>query len=336
MPNCNPHHPAEWLSELGIDPHPDRDAAHRKRYCASPHFVLHCNDTAPAIYPDRDQLMVNVPAAASQATGYCVRLDVRWPPIRWIDRTRSRGRSRHPVLLHLPSSSSPTKCIYWQDRWPRGSGNVQFCVVPSCVITTFAVAEPSYVITSRREDVVGEPPDSVTVTLIARITVPAVGYGNVVVLAGTGITTLLTVSPATRLAVNAPCGDLPVVFSVPADAPSIVRLVLPLARPEMVSLLDSLTTLVLLSRRVTVPFTVTVVATVLVRLSIFGCGWPDAVVYFEIRVTVSPLRVVEQVTRPVALEYEHELSAGKCRSPSPRNGPPSPPPMKPRPNPGPR
>jgi hypothetical protein len=26
---------------------------------------------------------------------------------------------------------------------PRGSGRVQFCVTPSCVITTFAVAEPS-------------------------------------------------------------------------------------------------------------------------------------------------------------------------------------------------
>ena len=48
-----------------MDPHPDRDAAHRKRYCASPHSVLHCNDTAPAIYPDGGQSMVSVPAAAS-------------------------------------------------------------------------------------------------------------------------------------------------------------------------------------------------------------------------------------------------------------------------------
>ena len=36
------------------------------------------------------------------------------------------------------------------------------------------------------------------------------------------MTTALMVSPVTRLAVNAPCEDVPVVFSVPADAPFVV------------------------------------------------------------------------------------------------------------------
>ena len=48
-------------------------------------------------------------------------------------------------------------------------------VVPSAVITMVAVADPSYVITSRRSFVVGVPPASVTVALICRTTFPAVG-----------------------------------------------------------------------------------------------------------------------------------------------------------------
>jgi hypothetical protein len=52
---------------------------------------------------------------------------------------------------------------------------VQFLVTPSCVITTFAVAEPSYVITSRRDDVEADEPAGVTVACIERMTVPAVG-----------------------------------------------------------------------------------------------------------------------------------------------------------------
>jgi hypothetical protein len=111
---------------------------------------------------------------------------------------------------------------------------VQFWVVPSCVITTFAVADPSYVMTSRRDDVVGDWPEIVTVALMARMTVPAVGYVCVVVLVGAGMTTPLVVSPATRLAVNAPCDDVPLVLSVPDDAPFTVRCVLPLASPVIV------------------------------------------------------------------------------------------------------
>lgn len=125
--------------------------------------------------------------------------------------------------------------------------------------------------TSRRDDVVGDCPEIVTVALMARMTVPAVGYVLVVVLVGTGMTTPVTVSPATRFALNAPCDDVPVVFSVPADAPFTVRCVLPFARPVTVRVLDSLTTLLLLSRRVTVPLTVTAVTTVFVVLSIFSC-----------------------------------------------------------------
>src|SRR6266550_5951727 len=143
------------------------------------------------------------------------------------------------------------------------------------------------------------------------------------------MTTPLIVSPATRFAVNAPCEDVPVVFSVPADVPFTVRCVLSFARPVTVWLLDSFTTLLLLSRRVAVPLTVTVETTVFVVLSRACCTCPAVVVYFETRVTLSPSRVVAvQVTRPVPLENEHELSS-ECIGPrpSPRNGPPSPPPM---------
>ena len=55
-----------------------------------------------------------------------------------------------------------------------------------------------------------------------------------VVDAETGITTAFTVSPVTRFAVNAPCVDVPVVVSVPADVPFTVRCVLPLASPVTV------------------------------------------------------------------------------------------------------
>jgi hypothetical protein len=101
------------------------------------------------------------------------------------------------------------------------------------VITTFAVVDPSYVMTSRRDDVAGDCPEIVTVALIARMTVPAVGYGGVV-LVGAGMTTPLIVSPVTRIAVKAPCRDVPVVFSVPDDAPFTVRCALPFASPVTV------------------------------------------------------------------------------------------------------
>jgi hypothetical protein len=52
------------------------------------------------------------------------------------------------------------------------------------------------------------------------------------------MTTALTVSPVTRVAVNAPWLDVPVVVSVPADAPFTVRCVLPLANPVTVCVLD--------------------------------------------------------------------------------------------------
>jgi len=108
---------------------------------------------------------------------------------------------------------------------------VQFWTVPSCVITTFAVADPSYVMTSRRVDVVAACPVIVTVADIARVTVPAVGYGRGFAVVATGTTTAFTVSPATRFAVNAPWLDVPVVVSVPAELLFTVRCVLPAARP---------------------------------------------------------------------------------------------------------
>jgi len=75
---------------------------------------------------------------------------------------------------------------------------VQLRVVPFSVITIFAVAVPSYVMTSRRDTVVGVCPVYVRLACIARITVPAVGY--VVPLVTTGITRPVVVSPATRVA----------------------------------------------------------------------------------------------------------------------------------------
>jgi hypothetical protein len=151
-----------------------------------------------------------------------------------------------------------------------------------------------------------------TVADIARITVPAVGYeGPVLVLVGAGMTTPFTVSPVTRVAVNAPCIDVPVVVSVPADAALTVRCALPFARPVTVCVLDSFTVLLLLSRRVDVPVTVMAVVALFVVLSTLDCATPAAVVYFETRVTVNPSRVVlgPQVTDPVLLEKTHDVSA---------------------------
>ena len=99
-------------------------------------------------------------------------------------------------------------------------------------------------------------------------------------------------SPAVRFAVNAPSGDLPFVVSDPADEPLNVRRVLPLASPVTVCVLVSSTTLVLLSRRVAVPFAVVVVAIVFVVLSIFSCAWPAPFLKLDTRVTVKPSRVV--------------------------------------------
>ena len=64
---------------------------------------------------------------------------------------------------------------YGQTSRPRGSGSVQVFDVPLVVITTVAVAEPLYVTTSRRVEVVGVPPVIVMVTFISRRTLPAVG-----------------------------------------------------------------------------------------------------------------------------------------------------------------
>jgi hypothetical protein len=85
-----------------------------------------------------------------------------------------------------------------------------------------------------RDEIVGDCPLIVTVADIARMTVPAVGYVCPLVAVWTGMTTPVTVSPAERLAVNAPCIDLPVVDSVAADVPLTVRFVLPGARPVTV------------------------------------------------------------------------------------------------------
>lgn len=73
----------------------------------------------------------------------------------WCYPVIKEGRLRVPP--RLPDRSAPTRArLHEQLKRPCGSGSVQFCVVPFNVITTFAVAEPSYVITSLRAVVVGD------------------------------------------------------------------------------------------------------------------------------------------------------------------------------------
>src|SRR5688572_5684451 len=79
---------------------------------------------------------------------------------------RRHPRARCPAVMLLHSL---------HDSCPRGNGRVQLRVVPFSVITTFAVAVPSYVMTSRRVTDVGAWPVYVTLACIARMTVPAVG-----------------------------------------------------------------------------------------------------------------------------------------------------------------
>jgi hypothetical protein len=76
-------------------------------------------------------------------------------------------------VLNRPVPARPRAQLHV--RCPCGSGCVQFLVAPSFVMTTFAVAEPSYVITSRRIFVAGASLPTVTVTFIERVTEPAVG-----------------------------------------------------------------------------------------------------------------------------------------------------------------
>ena len=77
---------------------------------------------------------------------------------------------------------------------------MQVLVVTSFVMVSLAVAEPSYVITSRRVELVVVPAE-VSDTRSERITVPAVGY--VARPLCTGMTTLVTVSPIVRMTVRA-------------------------------------------------------------------------------------------------------------------------------------
>src|SRR5215212_6687220 len=80
-----------------------------------------------------------------------------------------------------------------------------------------------------------------------RMVVPAGGYGRVVVVVATGITSPVVVSPTVRVAVKLPRDEVPVVDSVPADAPSIVRCVLPCASPVTVRELELLIVVVAVS-----------------------------------------------------------------------------------------
>src|SRR5205823_2898758 len=145
-------------------------------------------------------------------------------------RVTTVGRSSHAAAQTCDArrpvsgrrASSCARCLtirhgdrHWHVSRPCGSGSVQLFVVPSCVIVTFAVAVPSYVTTSRRVVVCGVLPVNVTVADIARISVPAVGYGCGVAVVGVGITSAFVVSPVTRVDVNAPAELWPVVDSLP-------------------------------------------------------------------------------------------------------------------------
>src|SRR5512141_766204 len=124
----------------------------------------------------------------------------------------------------MPAAGGPPP--YWFDYeqvgTPRGSGSLQVFVVPSVVTTSVAVADPSYVMTSRRSFVAGVPPASVIVAFICRTTLPAVGYVGFPLT--TGITSPLVVSPTRRVAVKTtPESVFPVVDSSPRATPLIVR-----------------------------------------------------------------------------------------------------------------
>src|SRR5687768_173474 len=156
------------------------------------------------------------------------------------------------------------------------------------------------------------------------------------------------VSPITRTALNAPVLLVPVVVSRPDDVPLTVRCVLPAARPEIVRSLACSTVDRALSRRVTVPLTLTRVLTVfVVRLSNACCTAPPAVAYAAERLMVKPFRVsASHTTRPVAawnaqlpFRMPPNLPRPKSRpNPCPKKSPPNPPPHKPlpAPPPGPR
>src|SRR5262249_45468687 len=145
-------------------------------------------------------------------------------------------------------------------------------------------------------------------------------------------TTLFTVSPAVRVAVNAPVLSVPDVCSEPDDVPFTVCDVLPLASPLVVRSLDELITEVELSRRVCVPETDTCVLMVLVvTLSNADCATPFLSVKAIERVTVRPRSVSGvQVKRPVAVLKVQllVLSAGSPMCPWPKSWPSPGPPRK--------
>ena len=60
-------------------------------------------------------------------------------------RSREAHAIRDNIDLYLQGEArrNGRTGSYWQVKRPCGSGSVQFCVVPSWVITTFAVAVPS-------------------------------------------------------------------------------------------------------------------------------------------------------------------------------------------------
>src|SRR5437899_7234823 len=87
-------------------------------------------------------------------------------PPRWFPAWRAGPPPGHGFHWFRHAISETPRHLFLnheQNSRPNGSGNVQFCVVPFCVITTFAVAEPSYVMTSLRDDVTGDCPVICTV-----------------------------------------------------------------------------------------------------------------------------------------------------------------------------
>src|ERR1700682_1308716 len=88
-------------------------------------------------------------------------------------RGRTGLRAHYGFALGAPTN--PYLLDYAHVSLPCGSGFVQFLVTPSWVITTLAVADPSNVMTSLRDVVDGAEPSFVTVAVIERVTVPAVG-----------------------------------------------------------------------------------------------------------------------------------------------------------------
>ncbi len=125
------------------------EGGQRDRFAESVTVRLHKKDTSRG-YAFRWGVRVN------GSCSFCI--PERRCETSWCRRNeKAPDAVRHLALFQLYAVSGPRLAVRYQLHTgrPRGNAIVQFFVVPSCVITNFAVAVPSYVMTSRRDVVVG-------------------------------------------------------------------------------------------------------------------------------------------------------------------------------------